>query len=176
MIDFSSDKHTKEYSRNLADIREENFLTETIKLEEYGALAEQLDEERLDIENSYFGRIMTRSTLRIPKYQRNYSWTEDNHEQLWYDLRDTLLLLNEEGEEEPDLKESFFGALYLSTEDVEENLLQIIDGQQRLATTAIILNILRRRVEARLENLQEAEKAFCKYCMCLARADFGTLS
>ena len=165
MIDFSSDKHTKEYSRNLADIREENFLTETIKLEEYGALAEQLDEERLDIENSYFGRIMTRSTLRIPKYQRNYSWTEDNHEQLWYDLRDTLLLLNEEGEEEPDLKESFFGALYLSTEDVEENLLQIIDGQQRLATTAIILNILRRRVEARLENLQEAEKAFCKYLM-----------
>jgi hypothetical protein len=111
VIDFSSDEYTEEYGRNLRDIREENFLTESVGLENYEDMAEQLDEERIDIENSYFGRIMTRSTLRIPKYQRNYSWTEENHEQLWYDLRDTLLLLNDEDEDDSYLRESFFGAL-----------------------------------------------------------------
>lgn len=165
IIDFNSDENSKEYSRDLQDLLEENFLSGDVDLEDYVEMSEQLNEERLDIENSYFGRVMTRSTLRIPKFQRNYSWTEDNHEHLWYGLRDTLLSLNDEDDRKGSLRENFFGVIYVSAEDVEENQLQVIDGQQRLATTAIILNVLRRRMQPHIDHLEDEEKEFCQYVL-----------
>lgn len=75
----------------------------------------------------------------VPPYQRDYSWKDENWEDLWLDL--------EELQQEAGSQHSM-GAIVLRGDDRPEHFL-IIDGQQRLAT----LSILVLAVIARLEDL-----------------------
>lgn len=76
-------------------------------------------------------------TYRIPRFQRDYSWTEDEWEDLWLDIQGTI----KEGGEPA----HYMGYLVLQSED--EKAFDVIDGQQRLTTLSII-------VLAALKNLQ----------------------
>src|SRR5579871_4299099 len=64
---------------------------------------------------------------RVPPFQRDYSWTEEQWEDLWNDLLDLRDRLDER---------HYMGALVVEGQSDREFL--IIDGQQRLATLSIL--------------------------------------
>jgi uncharacterized protein with ParB-like and HNH nuclease domain/predicted transport protein len=79
----------------------------------------------------------------IPIYQRNYSWTEAQCEQLWSDLL--------RAGRNKDISGHFIGSIVyiergLSTVTTQESLL-VIDGQQRLATSTLLIAALAEHFE-----------------------------
>lgn len=66
-------------------------------------------------------------TYRVPLFQRDYSWTQDEWEDLWQDIQSTLT-----GSEPA----HYMGYLVLQTQD-QKNF-DIIDGQQRLTTLSLL--------------------------------------
>lgn len=79
----------------------------------------------------------------IPIYQRNYSWTETQCQQLWSDLMRA-------GRDE-DINGHFIGSIVyveraLSTVTTQEALL-VIDGQQRLTTSTLLIAALAQHFE-----------------------------
>lgn len=87
--------------------------------------------------NTYRKLIGSGLTYKIPRFQRDYSWTEDEWEDLWADI---LGVLQEGGE-----PAHYMGYLVLQSQD--EKTFDVIDGQQRLTTLTLI-------VLAALKNLQ----------------------
>jgi hypothetical protein len=76
-------------------------------------------------------------TYRIPPFQRDYSWSEEEWEDLWLDIVSTLA---------PDGEPAhYMGYLVLQSQD--DKGFDVIDGQQRLTTLSLI-------VLATLKNLQ----------------------
>lgn len=73
--------------------------------------------------------------FRIPPYQRPYSWTTEQVDDLWNDLVDNLG------------SGHFLGSIVMSTE--KEFRPQVIDGQQRLTTLMVLLGALRDECAAR---------------------------
>lgn len=71
---------------------------------------------------------------RVPTYQRSYAWTDSAILDFWDDLRHSL------DAKEPDY---FLGTLVLTPHE-DGRRITIIDGQQRLATTSLMLAALRR--------------------------------
>jgi hypothetical protein len=68
--------------------------------------------------------------FRIPRYQRPYTWDEDQISDLWNDLRDD--------------HSNYFGSLIFNTEFHDRTgYYDIIDGQQRLLTITILCAALR---------------------------------
>ena len=65
---------------------------------------------------------------QIPRFQRDYSWEEEQWEDLWHDL--------EELQEDQD-SSHYMGYLVLQSDD--DRFFYVIDGQQRLTTSAIII-------------------------------------
>ncbi|MBL0127677.1 MAG: DUF262 domain-containing protein [Flavobacteriales bacterium] len=63
----------------------------------------------------------------VPPYQRDYSWGQENWEDLWFDIEEL-----ERGD-----KQHYMGALVL--EEREADSFKIIDGQQRLATLSLLV-------------------------------------
>ncbi len=68
-------------------------------------------------------------SYRVPAFQRDYSWTEDEWDDLWHDILGTL-----EENEEP---AHYMGYLVLQTGDNKQ--FDIIDGQQRITTISLII-------------------------------------
>lgn len=77
------------------------------------------------------GSLLKRYQLRVPPNQREYAWTERETTQL---LQDFAKAINEDGP-------YFLGTIV--TIPREEGTLEVVDGQQRLATTAILLAAMR---------------------------------
>lgn len=76
---------------------------------------------------------LSSSEYRVPTYQRSYAWKDTAVEDFWDDLRQAL----DAGD--PDY---FLGTLVLTT-DADGRRITVIDGQQRLATTSLLLAALR---------------------------------
>lgn len=76
----------------------------------------------------------------VPPYQRDYSWTEEEWDDLWREI----VALREEPE-----ATHYLGALIV--ESTDKNRFVVIDGQQRLAT----LNLLALAIIARLHHLAD---------------------
>jgi hypothetical protein len=66
-------------------------------------------------------------TFHVPPYQRDYSWTKEQWEDLWNDLLD---LIDKPGDTH------YMGALVVSASD--DRMFAVIDGQQRLATLSLV--------------------------------------
>ncbi len=89
-------------------------------------------------ENNTFRKLVANGlSYRIPRFQRDYSWTVDEWEDLWLDL---LAALPAGGE-----PAHYMG--YLVLQSADDKVFAVIDGQQRLTTVSII-------VLAVLKNLQ----------------------
>ncbi|MCA3240900.1 MAG: DUF262 domain-containing protein [Rubrivivax sp.] len=67
-------------------------------------------------------------SYQVPPYQRDYSWTEEQWEDLWLDLAELA--------DDPDAIH-YMGAIVV--EERSDRLFSIIDGQQRLATLSVCL-------------------------------------
>lgn len=87
---------------------------------------------------TFLGLIGNGRKYRVPAFQRDYAWEEEQWEDLWSDVRD--LLAN------PDAFH-YMGALVVKA--LSDREFEIIDGQQRVAT----LSLLTLAVIHRLQNL-----------------------
>jgi len=74
------------------------------------------------------------TAYRIPDYQRPYSWSEEELEDLWEDLYESYINKNE------NLDYYFLGSVVVVND--ESGYEDVIDGQQRLTTLMIMLNVL----------------------------------
>jgi len=88
--------------------------------------------DRIDIKLRGIGDAMKTSWLQVPAYQRDYAWEKDQVEELLGDLSEAIRT----GE-----PEYFLGSIVLSTGTAES--FHVTDGQQRLATTSIIIAAIR---------------------------------
>lgn len=102
--------------------------------------------------NTYRKLIGNGLTYNIPRFQRDYSWSEDEWEDLWMDILGTL---PEDGE-----PAHYMGYLVLQSHD--EKSFDVIDGQQRLTTLTLIvlavLKNLKRLIEEGKNPLQNQQR------------------
>jgi len=91
-------------------------------------------------------------TYRIPRFQRDYSWTEEGWEDLWMDIRGVL----DPGGEPA----HYMGYLVLQSDN--DKAFDVIDGQQRLTTLALItlavLKNLQRLIQAKQDPDRNAQR------------------
>lgn len=80
--------------------------------------------------NSTFRQIFGNgTTYHVPRFQRDYSWTADQWEDLWQDLEGVLVPGGEPAH--------YMGYLVLQTKD--NKTFDVIDGQQRLTTLSLVV-------------------------------------
>ena len=100
--------------------------------------------------------------LIIPSYQRPYAWDEDNIEDLFNTIKDSIeeektSKLHDEKNRHP----AFFGSVIFSTQNHNEYL--IIDGQQRVTTFLFILRVIQEKLSQDwnqiMKNLEVLDRA-----------------
>ncbi len=100
-------------------------------------------------ENTIYRKLLGNGlTYRIPRFQRDYSWTEEEWDDLWADILETV---REGGE-----PAHYMGYLVLQSQD--DKTFDVIDGQQRLTTLAIIVLAVLRNFKRLVEQGVDAEK------------------
>lgn len=73
---------------------------------------------------------------KIPRFQRDYSWTLEQWEDLWTDILNTI--------EDPSQENDSHYMGYLVLQSTDDKTFEVIDGQQRLTTlTLIILAVIK---------------------------------
>lgn len=77
------------------------------------------------------GTLISSSVFRIPPYQREYAWTEDEVQEFWLDLSRSLD------------QESYFLGLVILTQ--ENDVKEVVDGQQRLITLTLLAAALKQQ-------------------------------
>lgn len=97
--------------------------------------------------NTYRKLIGNGLTYRIPPFQRDYSWGEEEWEDLWADLLGTL------SAEEP---AHYMGYLVLQSED--EKTFDVIDGQQRLTTLTLMVLAALKHLQRLIEEKQSPDE------------------
>jgi hypothetical protein len=81
-------------------------------------------------ENRTYRQLLGNGLIyRIPRFQRDYSWDEEEWEDLWMDLLGTFPIDGEPAH--------YMGYLVLQTSD--NRTFEVIDGQQRLTTASLIV-------------------------------------
>lgn len=105
--------------------------------------------------NSFISSILNSGRdLYVPEFQRKYSWDAENHDEFWSSILDIFTHLNEAplssgqlnlnpGGSDERLEEYYFGTLYIAeatNQKTDDEIYEVIDGQQRLATLFILLN------------------------------------
>jgi hypothetical protein len=89
-----------------------------------------LQQIHIDLEG--IAHVLADNRLRVPAFQRSYAWEEAHVTDL---LQDLSTAIKDSGQE------YFLGSIVVSTE--HSGTLEVIDGQQRLATVTIILSRIR---------------------------------
>ena len=103
----------------------------------------------LDTRTTSFGDLISNGKIyRVPPFQRDYSWMEENWEDLWQDI----LTLHTN----PDASH-YMGAIVLQSSGTSEKEFTIIDGQQRLATLSIIAIAVIEKILHLVERGEEPE-------------------
>jgi uncharacterized protein with ParB-like and HNH nuclease domain len=81
---------------------------------------------RIDNKPLKLEEVIKRGVFSIPRYQRNYSWTEDNWEELIESIENN--------------QENFLGTIFLMKRSNRKfNDYEIIDGQQRITTIQLLI-------------------------------------
>lgn len=85
--------------------------------------------------------VLTRGSYRfkVPEYQRQYAWKEPQWEDMWNDLDE---LTETEGSH-------FLGSIVVVQEETrmgDLNIMEVVDGQQRLVTISLLLCLIRDRL------------------------------
>ena len=99
-------------------------------------------------ENNTFRKLIGNGlTYRIPRFQRDYSWTSEEWEDLWMDLIGTLKAGGEMAH--------YMGYLVLQSDD--DKTFDVIDGQQRLTTVSIIVLVVLKNIQRLINAGQDAD-------------------
>ncbi len=87
-------------------------------------------------------------TYRIPSFQRDYSWTEQEWEDLWTDILGTMVPGGEPAH--------YMGYLVLQSEN--DKVFDVIDGQQRLTTMNIIVLAVLKNLQRLVDEGKDADR------------------
>ena len=99
-------------------------------------------------ENNTFRKLIGNGlTYRIPRFQRDYSWTNEEWEDLWMDLLGTLKVDGESAH--------YMG--YLVLQSADDKTFDVIDGQQRLTTISIIVLAVLKNIQRLIDAGNDAE-------------------
>lgn len=98
---------------------------ETVR--QYVCMPESTPTASMHLEQAGLAAILQSNRLQVPPNQRNYSWTESQVQQ----LLDDLTRAQHDGET------YFLGTVVTIAR--EDDVLEVVDGQQRLATTTLML-------------------------------------
>ena len=79
----------------------------------------------------------------IPEYQRDYSWGEDECTKLWDDLSSFFEKTLDKGNKEQE--KYFLGSIVVYPNKKNDNIWEVIDGQQRLTTLLMLIKVLSER-------------------------------
>ena len=90
-------------------------------------------------------RDILKERYRIPIYQRPYEWAEKNIKEFLESIFNAFKEKYEE-ESERNVKPVFFGTIQFNKEDKNDNILDIVDGQQRLTTFLLFLDVLQKEI------------------------------
>ena len=87
----------------------------------------------------------------IPRFQREYSWTNDELNELWNDLLENIVI---DSWDKLVPQEYFLGSIVLvgDDEDSTDITRQVVDGQQRLMTITIMFSVLAQKFLSINEN------------------------
>ena len=91
------------------------------------------------IKGIYYGNGGTATTYKIPIYQRNYAWERDEISALIKDIYDSMVM---------NKPVYYIGTLVTFKRD--ENVFEVIDGQQRLTTIYIVLTAMGAKISNKL--------------------------
>ncbi len=99
-------------------------------------------------ENNTFRKLIGNGlTYRIPRFQRDYSWTNEEWEDLWSDI---LGMLESDGE-----TAHYMG--YLVLQSADDRSFDDIDGQQRLTTISLIVIAVLKNLQRLIDNGNDPE-------------------
>ena len=87
-------------------------------------------------------------TYQIPRFQRDYSWTEEEWEDLWMDILGTIKPGGEPAH--------YMGYLVLQSEN--DKTFDVIDGQQRLTTLSLITLAVLKNLQRLIDRQDDAER------------------
>ncbi len=103
----------------------------------------------LDTRTTNFGELIGNGKIyRVPPFQRDYAWTEENWEDLWQDI----MALHNNPE-----SSHYMGAIVLQSSHNSEQEFTIIDGQQRLATLSLIAIAAIAKIQVLIDREQDPE-------------------
>lgn len=98
--------------------------------------------------NTYRKLIGNGLTYRIPRFQRDYSWTDEEWEDLWTDILGTVRADGEPAH--------YMGYLVLQSQN--DKSFDVIDGQQRLTTLSLIVLAVLRNLKRLVDEGRNADQ------------------
>ena len=101
------------------------------------------------IGESGIGSVLNRYSLRVPLNQRSYAWEDHHVRTLLQDFSNAIASEN---------KTYFLGTIVLS--QTPDNRWEVADGQQRMATTAILISAIRDYLFGGAPNEKEASQKY----------------
>ncbi|SMN00125.1 RloF [uncultured Candidatus Thioglobus sp.] len=94
--------------------------------------------------NQTFKNLMGNGVkYNVPRFQRDYSWSQEQWEDLWEDI------------ENLDEEEHYMGYIVLQRDENNKNELSIIDGQQRLITLSLLVLAAMKKLQGLIDNKDE---------------------
>lgn len=103
----------------------------------------------LDTSNRTYRQLVGNGLIySVPRFQRDYSWTSSEWDDLWQDIEG---LFDENGEDE-----HYMGYLVLQSRDSKN--FDVIDGQQRLTTLSIIVLAFLGNLQKLIDDGHESDK------------------
>lgn len=117
--------------------RRPSWSTQTKKRDARERFQEQVA-ETTEFNHDQLGHILADQLVVVPEFQRSYSWDTTNVQEYLSDLEQARLKGNP----------YFMGTLVFAKPDEQQTRRRIVDGQQRLATTALLLVAIRDQLRA----------------------------
>lgn len=104
--------------------------------------------------------VRNRQGLRVPINQRSYAWRQSHVEDLFRDLNGAIT---------KGASEYFLGSIVVVNPPDQANLIEVYDGQQRLATTMILIAAIRDFFALSLKDEREAQTITGESLLSIAR-------
>jgi len=115
-------------------------------------MASSISIEKIDASLIGIGSLIKSSRFMIPIYQRPYSWTDTQIDDLYRDLNDAIA----------GTAQDYFLGTIVTTRNNEEARLTIIDGQQRLVTVSVLIASIRDHFQrdGQMDRAQDIEREY----------------
>lgn len=105
-----------------------------------------------DFDHDQVGHLLADHLIEVPRFQRRYAWTGDNVGEYLSDL----------AEARAKDRDYFVGTVVLTLPEEDSFRRRVVDGQQRLATTSVLLIAVRDRL-AQLGKAEQAKRVEERY-------------